>query len=64
VDKDQWAEQDGIVELLWGEPTRPSRGPRPSLSIAAIAEATVRIADTDGLAAVSMQRVAEAVGVT
>lgn len=55
---------DGIVELLWGEPTRPSRGPRPSLSIAAIAGATIQIADADGLAAVSMQRVAEALGVT
>jgi AcrR family transcriptional regulator len=58
------ADPDGIVELLWGEPNRPSRGPRPSLSIAAIAEATVRIADADGVAAVSMQRVAESLGVT
>jgi AcrR family transcriptional regulator len=58
------ADDDGIVELLWGEPSRPSRGPRPSLSIAAIAEATIRIADADGLSAVSMQRVAEALGVT
>jgi AcrR family transcriptional regulator len=58
------ADDDGIVELLWGEPNRPTRGPRPSLSIAAIAEATVAIADADGLAAVSMQRVAEALGVT
>ncbi len=53
-----------VIELLWGAPTRPSRGPRPSLSLAAIAEATIRIADADGLAAVSMQRVAEAFGVT
>jgi AcrR family transcriptional regulator len=53
-----------VIELLWGAPSRPSRGPRPSLSIAAIADATVRLADADGLAAVSMQRVAEALGVT
>ena len=58
------ADTDGIVELLWGEPSRPSRGPRPSLSIAAIAGATIQIADADGLSAVSMQRVAEALGVT
>jgi AcrR family transcriptional regulator len=58
------AERDGIVELLWGEPSRPTRGPRPSLTIPAIAEATVRIADADGLAHVSMQRVAESLGVT
>jgi AcrR family transcriptional regulator len=53
-----------IIELLWGAPIRPSRGPRPSLSIAAIAGATVRIADGDGLESVSMQRVAEVFGVT
>jgi AcrR family transcriptional regulator len=45
-------------------PNRPTRGPRPSLSIAAIADATVRIADADGLESVSMQRVAESFGVT
>jgi AcrR family transcriptional regulator len=53
-----------VIELLWGEPSRPTRGPRPSLSIAAIADATVRIADADGLESVSMQRVADAFGVT
>lgn len=53
-----------VIELLWGAPSRPTRGPRPSLSISAIADATVRIADADGLDAVSMQRVAEAFGVT
>ena len=53
-----------IIELLWGTPSPPSRGPRPSLSLAAIAAATIGIADADGLAAVSMQRVAEALGVT
>lgn len=58
------AEQDGIVELLWSGPSGSSRGPRPSLSIPAIAGATVEIADVDGLTAVSMQRVAEALGVT
>lgn len=53
-----------VIELLWGAPSRPTRGPRPSLSIAAIADATVRIADADGLDSVSMQRVAEVFGVT
>ncbi len=53
-----------VIELLWGVPNRPTRGPRPSLSLAAIAEATIGIADADGLAAVSMQRVAEILGVT
>jgi AcrR family transcriptional regulator len=58
------AEEHEIVQLLWGEPERRSRGPRPSLSLPAIAAATIRIADADGLAAVSMQRVAAALGVT
>jgi AcrR family transcriptional regulator len=53
-----------VIALLWGAPNRPTRGPRPSLSIAAIADATVRIADADGLESVSMQRVAETFGVT
>jgi AcrR family transcriptional regulator len=53
-----------VIELLWGVPSRPTRGPRPSLSIAAIADATVRIADADGLDSVSMQRVADVFGVT
>jgi AcrR family transcriptional regulator len=53
-----------VIELLWGAPSRPTRGPRPSLSIAAIADATVRIADADGLDSVSMQRVADECGVT
>jgi AcrR family transcriptional regulator len=53
-----------VIELLWGAPSRPTRGPKPSLSIEAIADATVQIADADGLDAVSMQRVAEGLGVT
>jgi AcrR family transcriptional regulator len=56
--------QEAVMTLLWGEPARFNRGPRPSLTIPAIADATVRIADADGLAGVSMQRVAEALGVT
>ena len=53
-----------VIELLWGAPSRPSRGPKPSLSIATIAEATARLADAEGLDAVSMQGVAERLGVT
>ncbi|GGQ48154.1 TetR/AcrR family transcriptional regulator [Couchioplanes azureus] len=52
------------MELLWGGRARPSRGPRPTLDLAGLAEAGVALADAEGLAAVSMQRVAAALGVT
>ncbi|HVV23385.1 MAG TPA: TetR/AcrR family transcriptional regulator [Pseudonocardiaceae bacterium] len=50
--------------LLWEHQTAPRRGPRPTLTLTAIAHAGIEIADADGLAAVTMQRVAEHVGVT
>lgn len=46
----------------WGLRQRPSRGPRPGLSLARIVEAGVNVASTDGLAAVSMARVAKELG--
>ena len=52
------------IELLWGAPERPKRGPKPRLSVKRIAEAAIGIADREGLAALSMRRVAEEVGVT
>lgn len=56
--------RSGVAELLWGQPRRPKRGPQPMLTLTAIAEAGIRVADADGLAAVSMQRVAGALGFT
>lgn len=50
------------VALLWGTTAGPSRGPRPTLSLDRIAETGVRIADAEGLEAVSMQRVARELG--
>lgn len=52
------------VALLWGEHTGPRRGPKPTLTLAAVTQAGIELADAEGLAAVTMQRVAEAVGVT
>jgi AcrR family transcriptional regulator len=46
----------------WGLRQRPSRGPRPGLSLARIVEAGVDVASSEGLAAVSMARVAEELG--
>ena len=46
------------LDLLWGRRERGKRGPRPGLSADAIVEAAVRLADREGLEAVSMARVA------
>ncbi|NED94263.1 TetR/AcrR family transcriptional regulator [Phytoactinopolyspora alkaliphila] len=53
-----------MLELLWGTTEPPTRGPKPGLSVAKIVETAVRIADEEGLAAVSMRRVAEELGFT
>ncbi len=52
------------LDLLWGRRERGKRGPRPGLSADAIVDAAVRIADAEGLEAVSMARVAAEVGFT
>ncbi|MFE4519216.1 TetR/AcrR family transcriptional regulator [Kitasatospora sp. NPDC056783] len=49
---------NNAVRLLWGPPARPTRGPKPALSLERIAAAGVEVADTEGLGAVSMQKVA------
>lgn len=51
------------MEALWGLRTPPNRGPKQGLTVAAIAEAAVAIADEGGLDALSMRRVAERIGV-
>ncbi len=52
------------LDLLWGRRERGRRGPKPGLSIDAIVEAAIAIADADGLVAVSMARVAKELGFT
>jgi AcrR family transcriptional regulator len=53
-----------MTDFLWGPHPRPARGPKPALSLDRIADAAIAIADAEGLAAVSMQRVAAALGFT
>ncbi|MFI6510906.1 TetR/AcrR family transcriptional regulator [Streptosporangium sp. NPDC050855] len=57
-------DEESILTLLWSPPPSPRFGPQPSLSHAALAAAAVHVADAEGLHAVSMQRVAGALGVT
>jgi AcrR family transcriptional regulator len=51
-----------VPEVIWARPERTGRGPRPAYSRADIAAAAVRIADAEGLDAVSMRRVAAELG--
>lgn len=53
-----YGDQSSVIKLLWGLRQPPRRGPKPTLSAERIARVAMEIADTDGLAAVSMQRVA------
>src|SRR5690606_31308242 len=53
-----------VVELLWGTGRPAKRGPKPSLSLEAIVGAAIELADAEGMAGVSMQRVAERLGYT
>ncbi|MFB9833701.1 TetR/AcrR family transcriptional regulator [Actinoallomurus acaciae] len=58
------AAETAATKLLWRQRATAKRGPKPTLSLDAIAAAAIEIADADGLAAVTMQRVAERLGVT
>lgn len=46
------------LELMWHGVPEPARGPRQSLSLAGIVRAAITVADAEGLAALSMRRIA------
>jgi AcrR family transcriptional regulator len=50
------------VALMWGLRDVTKRGPKPSLSVGDITRAAIELADAEGIAAVSMARVAERLG--
>jgi AcrR family transcriptional regulator len=52
------------IELLWGVQGPRRRGPKPRLTLDQITATAIAIADRDGLAGVSMRRVADELGVT
>ncbi|MGW2017498.1 TetR/AcrR family transcriptional regulator [Streptomyces sp. NPDC001927] len=49
-------------EVIWARPERTGRGPKPAYSRADIVAAAVRIADADGIEALSMRRIAADIG--
>jgi AcrR family transcriptional regulator len=51
------------LEQLWDVRERPRRGPRPRLSVAEIVRTATGIADAQGLEALSMRRIADALAV-
>jgi AcrR family transcriptional regulator len=62
----EWDRRDPdlTVELLWGRQPQPTRGPKPGLSLDRIVTTAIEIADAEGLAGLSMRRVAEELGFT
>lgn len=51
------------MQLLWNMRERPTRGPKPGLSLEKIVTAAIELADVDGLEALSMRAVAAKLGV-
>jgi AcrR family transcriptional regulator len=64
VDGKKRTETQRSLELLWRGYERGSRGPKPALDVRTIVNSAIEIADSEGIAAVSMQRVAKQFGFT
>jgi AcrR family transcriptional regulator len=52
------------ADFFWAQRPKPTRGPKPALTLDEIADAAIALADAEGLPAVSMQRVAADLGYT
>ena len=50
------------LDLLWDTGPRPSRGPKPGLTLDRIVETAVEVADRDGIGALSLRRIATELG--
>ncbi len=55
---------DETMRRLWGQQAKRRRGTRPVLDVPSIVEAALELADAEGLAAVSMARVGDALQCT
>jgi AcrR family transcriptional regulator len=51
-----------LPEIIWMRPERPARGPAPAHNRAQITSVAIKIADVEGLEALSMRRVAKDLG--
>jgi AcrR family transcriptional regulator len=56
---DRTKSHEAALALLWGEPRKRTRGPKPAHSLEDILDKAIGIADREGLRAVSMQRLAD-----
>jgi AcrR family transcriptional regulator len=61
---DARSELDEAMRRLWGLEAARRRGPKPALNVQLIVDATLQIADTEGLAGVSMTSVGAALHCT
>jgi AcrR family transcriptional regulator len=62
MDEDSGIGLPPSIASAWGVQTRPGKGPKPGLSLDRIVAAAIGVAGADGLAAVSMSRVAAELG--
>lgn len=58
------AQLPASIEMAWGVRDRASRGPKPALRLESVVDAGCRVAETEGIDAVSMGRVAAELGVS
>jgi AcrR family transcriptional regulator len=58
------SDRNRSVRLLWEPPAEPTRGPKAALSQSRVVEAAVKVADAEGVDALTMRRVAETLGFT
>ncbi|MGW6929618.1 TetR/AcrR family transcriptional regulator [Lentzea sp. NPDC054927] len=58
------SDRNRSVRLLWEPPAEPTRGPKAALSQSRVVEAAIKVADAEGVDALTMRRVAETLGFT
>ncbi len=62
VENSQKVSLPASIATVWGRRARPAKGPKQGLSVAQIVDTAITIADTEGLGAVTMARVANRLG--
>ena len=62
MDEDTETGLPASIEEAWGVRRRPRKGPKPGLDLDRIVSAAVKVAASEGIAAVSMSRVAKELG--